>query len=120
MFVVVVLLQHLKKKKKVGKYITIIKVFVNRKIWSLETILSAYTRTHAHAHTHTHTRTHTHTPAQAPAHTGILAIRSKISHSLKRAADTDLRRMKTAAARDGKHGSQVCSFGEREKKQTTF
>ena len=37
------------------------KVFLMRKILSLETILSAHTHTHTHTRTHTHAHTHTHT-----------------------------------------------------------
>ena len=52
--------------------IIIIKVFIKRKLYSVETLLNAHARTHtdythtdhthAHTHAHTHTRTdHTHT-----------------------------------------------------------
>ena len=37
------------------------KAFIKHKIWSIEIILSAYTRAHARARTHTHTHTHTQT-----------------------------------------------------------
>ena len=36
--------------------IIIIKVFIKRKILSVETILSAYTHTNTHSHRHPHTR----------------------------------------------------------------
>ena len=49
----------------------IIKVFVKRKILSIEIILSTYTRMHVRARARAHTHTHTHT--QAPAHTSILS-----------------------------------------------
>ena len=42
----------------------IIKVFVKRTIVSIETVLSAYTRTHARTHTHTHTHTQSLTKEQ--------------------------------------------------------
>ena len=41
------------------------KIFVKRKILSIETILSAYTREHTHTHTHRGTRTHEHSEYKA-------------------------------------------------------
>ena len=62
------------------KGLIINKVFVKRKILSIETILSAHTRAQTHTHTHTRTRTRTRTHAErereAPGHTGILTIQS--------------------------------------------
>ena len=64
--------------------------------------------THSLSHslslTHTHTHTHTHT--QASTHTSILTIQSLIYTDYNRAANKDLRRMKTAA-RNGKHGRYI-------------
>ena len=76
-----------------------------------------HVRTHAHAHMHarTHARTHTHTHTYRHPHTRAywlywLTIRTDYTklnlHSSKRAANRDLRRMKTAA-RNGKHGRSV-------------
>ena len=75
------------------------------------------TRTRTHTHLHTHTQTHTRTPpptphppphtyTQAPEHTSILTIQKLNLHSLKRAANRDLRWMKTAA-RNRKHGRSI-------------
>ena len=51
--------------------IIIIKVFIERKILSVDTVLSAYThaRTHVRTHACTHARTHTHTQASTHTHT---------------------------------------------------
>ena len=46
--------------------ILIIKVFVKRKILSIETILNTHTQTHTHTHTHTRTHTHAHTHTHIP------------------------------------------------------
>ena len=56
--------------------IIIIKVFLKRKILSLETILNAHTHTHTHTHARTHrcTRTHEHsdhTKQQTPGRLGM-------------------------------------------------
>ena len=65
-----------------------IKVFIKRKILSIQTILRARARTHTHTHTHT----------------SILTIRSLIyTHLKKKLLKNDFSRMKTAA-RNGKHG----------------
>ena len=70
----------------------IIKVFIKREILSVEINLSTYTHTHTHARTHARTCTHEYTDY------------TKVTlHSLKRAAISDLRWMKTAA-RNRKHG----------------
>ena len=63
-----------------------------------------HTRTHTHAHTHArmHARTHTHT--QRNLHTGYSDYTNL--NNIKRAANTDLRLMKTTA-RNRKHGASV-------------
>ena len=58
------------------KAVVLIIIFLKRKILSLETILSAYTRaralTHTHTHTHTHARTHARTHTHTHTHTHII------------------------------------------------
>ena len=51
------------------RLIITIKVFVKRKMLSIETILSTHTHARARAHTHTHTHTHTRPRARARTHT---------------------------------------------------
>ena len=68
--------------------ITIIRVFIKRKLFSVETVLSPYM--HMGTHTHTHTL-HT----QAPTHMSILTIQGLIY--TKRAANRNSRRVKMAA-----------------------
>ena len=64
--------------------ILIIKVFLKRKILSIETILTARASTHTHTHTHTHTDTHTHRGTRTHKHSDCTKLNI---HSLKRAAN---------------------------------
>ena len=71
----------------------LIKAFIKRQISSVETVLSAYNRTHIHT--------------QAPAHTSILTIQNLYTtENGQRAAYRNLTRMKTAP-RNGKSGRSV-------------
>ena len=72
------------KNTSLYTYKIIIKVLIKRKILSAEAILSTYTHTHIHT--------------QVPAHMSILTVLKLNFHTTeKRAANRDLRRMKTAA-----------------------
>ena len=86
-----------------------IEVFVKRKILTIKTVLSTHAHTHARTHTHTHTQStaHTHT---THTHRGTRKhsdyTKQQQNHSLKQAANKNLRWMKTAEQKR-KHGNQV-------------
>ena len=88
---------------------------------SIETILNVCVRACTHTHTHTHTLTHTHAHTHTHTHTGTCTHEhtdnTKLNlHSLKQAANTDLRWMKTAA-QNRKHGRTI-GLGKRNVRHT--
>ena len=74
----------------------LLQVFIQSKVVSIETILNA----HIHTHTHTHTQRHTYIYIYIYEHTDD----TKLNVHTKRAANRDLRQMKTIARTENMAG----------------